>query len=545
MRPLSRLVRAAAALSLLLSIAQCQAREEPGGEFVEDFERLVELVEQTHPDPYAAFGGETGFEAAATEFSDRARQIGDREELHRLAQRFLATLQDGHTTMTALAAPEEGRGRWAPLVFGIATDAMFVQAAAPELEPHVGDKLLAVGSLPLDRLLDSLRISHPTENRYGAMHRLQRLLIRRRPSWPSALEQGDPLPVTLQTPTGDTMALDLPYVEERPDYRAPDRALDLAGDNRLLHGKILERRGVRAGYFVWNAVVSREIAENAWRRDPSTAKGSFDWVFSYLPAARRSGDLEADLELMPSLYTRFSRLLEEMRSRDVEHLIIDLRRNNGGMTPLVYPLLFMLYGDTVLENPTAARYDVRISPLYLSKNGFGDIDEYNVEHGTDLALGDFKRGYLSPNDPSLPLEARRKSEDWTFAGYGRDYVDRGEPLLPDVPRVVVITSSTTFSAAFHFVYYLTEIGSATVVGVPPRQAPNAFMENTPFQLPNSGLRGSIANAVQALYPEGTERTRVFLPDYSMNWSDLQRYDFDPDAEILYALDLIEAGRIPG
>lgn len=544
-----RAVVSVAVLGLGLSLLpSCAGREaaEPG-DLLEDFDRLVELVERTHPDPYAAFGGATGFEAAVAESRERARRVDTRQELHAVAQRFLATLRDGHTSMAPPAVPEEGMEEgsvgWTGLRLGIATDAVFVREAVPELAAPVGSRLLAVNRLPLDRVLDSLRVRYPTENRYGTLERLRRLLEGGREGRPPVLGGADPLPLTLETPAGDTVSVVLTYGRNRPDPGGGRSSLDLAGDNGLLHGTIVEHRGLPVGYFVWNAVVSREVAEAAWRRDPSTAGGTFDWVFSYLPEARRTGDLEEDLELVPSLYDRFSRLLDEMRSRAARHLVIDLRKNNGGMTPLVYPLLFMLHGDAVLESPVEARYDVRISRLYLAKQGFDDIDEYNARRGTDLALGDVRRGYLFRNDPARSLEERRRAGEWTFAGYGREFVERGAPLL-ESPRVVVLTSATTFSAAFHLVYYLTEIGSATVVGVPPRQAPNAFMESTPFELPGSGLRGSISNAVQVLYPPGDERARVFTPDHPMSWNDFRRYDFDPNAEVLYALDLTASGPPP-
>ena len=97
----------------------------------------------------------------------------------------------------------------------------------------------------------------------------------------------------------------------------------------------------------------------------------------------------------------------------------------------------------------------------------------------------------------------------------------------------------TFSAAYHFVYFLTQIGNASIVGVPSRQAGNTFMETTNFALPNTKISGNISNSHQLFYPDDPKKGKLLMPDYAMNWDDFAKYNFDPNAEILYVLDLIK------
>lgn len=540
-----------ATLILGSSLAVCGAHADPiaaqtsASPLARDFEILVDLVEETHPDPYTAFGGIERFRRTAAAFREEAEGVETVAELHALAQRFLARLGDGHTTMGSLSGRADGASAWGPIRLGIARDALYIRSATPALAGYIGARVLAVNNLPVAAVLDSIRVAYPSENVYGAMHRLQRSVVRRRAGWPAVLQRKEPLQLTVATRAGDTVSLDLPFVEAQPELVPRDGALDLSGDNELLYGKVIRRGDVEVGYFVWNAVVSREVAAGAYDSNPSGAGGTFDWLFSYLPGAERTGDLEEDLALAPSLYDRFERLLEEMEATGAEHLLLDLRRNSGGMTPLVYPLLFMLYGDAVIDSDLEAAYDVRVSQLFLSQRGLRDIESYNARHGTDLSVGDIHRGYIFRNDLSLPRDERRDVERFTFSGYGAEYLEPPDDIDPRRPRVIVLTSPSTFSAAFHLTYYLTEIGPAVTVGVPPRQAPNAFMEGTAFTLPRSRLRGTIANAVQRLYPADDPRARVFTPDFPMSWADFRRYDFDPDAEILFALDLILSGRIQG
>ncbi|MCD8193434.1 MAG: S41 family peptidase, partial [Tannerellaceae bacterium] len=121
-----------------------------------------------------------------------------------------------------------------------------------------------------------------------------------------------------------------------------------------------------------------------------------------------------------------------------------------------------------------------------------------------------------------------------YASYICKYILQGEPLYQ--PTVFVLCSPVTFSAAYHFMYYLSEIGKATIVGVPSSQAGNTFMEVTPFKLPHTGVEGSISNAVQILYPTNKEKGKILMPEYAMQWKDYLQYDFDEHAELLFILD---------
>jgi hypothetical protein len=116
----------------------------------------------------------------------------------------------------------------------------------------------------------------------------------------------------------------------------------------------------------------------------------------------------------------------------------------------------------------------------------------------------------------------------------------GNPLFSP-PSVIVLCDARTYSAAFHFLYYLRELG-AVVVGVPPGQAPNAFMETTPFVLSESYLEGSISNSVQILLPEDPG-ARALRPEFELTYELLTTYDFAEDAALHHTLDLIAQGHL--
>src|SRR5262249_41191692 len=108
-------------------------------------------------------------------------------------------------------------------------------------------------------------------------------------------------------------------------------------------------------------------------------------------------------------------------------------------------------------------------------------------------------------------------------------------------RVLVLCDPFTFSAAFQATFILHEMG-ASVVGVPPAQAPNAFMEAAEFTLPESRIQGTISIGMQ-MYVPSAPAMNVLRPDFETTTEIFRRYDLDEDSTLRYALDLIHSGRL--
>jgi hypothetical protein len=68
------------------------------------------------------------------------------------------------------------------------------------------------------------------------------------------------------------------------------------------------------------------------------------------------------------------------------------------------------------------------------------------------------------------------------------------------------------------------------------------MEVTPFTLPESHLIGSISNGTQTFLPE-TPSARILPMDFNVTYSIFERYGFDEDASLRYAVDLLASGKI--
>jgi len=78
---------------------------------------------------------------------------------------------------------------------------------------------------------------------------------------------------------------------------------------------------------------------------------------------------------------------------------------------------------------------------------------------------------------------------------------------------------------------------ATIIGVPTAQAPNTYMEDTPFELPYTHLKGGISNSIQICFDPSDPCAKVFWPDDMMTYKEYRKYSFDKNAELLYIISL--------
>ncbi len=219
---------------------------------------------------------------------------------------------------------------------------------------------------------------------------------------------------------------------------------------------------------------------------------------------------------LPSFHETFAGMLVEMKNAGAPYLVIDLRNNDGGFTPIIFRTLYQLWGERYHTTPLGAQFYTMVSPLYMQKFST-TLEEFNAVRGNDYDFGDF-----------IFSESGKNPQVDTSAG--------GAIYTPD--RVFVLTDPGTFSAAFHYAFYLWKMG-ATIVGIPSAQAPNTFMENTFFTLPYTGLEGSISNAAQVFLPADDPRAKIFWPDIMLTGDDYRRYGFDRHAELLYLMDYLE------
>jgi C-terminal processing protease CtpA/Prc len=341
----------------------------------------------------------------------------------------------------------------------------------------------------------------------------------------------------------ESKRINLDYIP-KPDWNKQTSAVKLNNDNNLLYTQIFKNKSQSIGYFAWNGMSSREMVEEVAKNSPSYLDMNLNAMYKTLKIPRPDDDKKA-IEGIPALYPVFSDLLKTMKEQKSDYLIIDLRHNGGGMAPLCNPLLYMLFGDKYLNYDCKAEYNRRLSRLQLKKWGLDSIEQYNADNKTNYLIGDFMFGYFFDSQSKKSIEEKRKDLSLIsyYGGIGIEYTQNlnGKPIYE--PVIIVLTSPKTFSAAYHFTYFLTQIGKTYIVGVPSRQAGNTFMETTSFELPNTKISGSISSSLQIFYPDDPQKGKVLMPNFIMNWNDFVKYDFDSNSEILFVLDLINNKKI--
>lgn len=529
------------AIIILISIRITAQDTNPSKIYIDDFDAFINILEQTHPDPYTVYGGKVEFKRAVQSYRQEVLKITDQDKFYNLLNRFLCKLKDGHTSINNPRTAASGNARYLPIKFKIATDGLYISAAAPEYENLLGCRVTAVNSIPADSLLRKTMEIKACENIYDGYFSLASMLINSNSLTRLFPGESRGLKIDLKKPDNNSLTVDIPFYE-KAGLAVKDSKLKINKPNGLLYWDMIGAKK-DVGYFAWNSTVSRELVEQVFRDAPKYIENNLRWVYQALPELKRPENPEEAIKNVPALYEQFASLLEAMKGKNSEYLIIDLRYNSGGMTPLVPPLLYMLFGDKYLNNNLNLEYNRLLSPLFLNKIGFKSIEDYNKANNSNYKIGDYQFGSILPNYDGMSIEEKRSLRNITYSGFGARYVEKLNGKSIYTPKIIVLTNPATFSAAYQFTCFLQMIGGAKVVGVASRQAGNTFMENTPFELPNTHMNGGISNAVQIFFPGDNVKGNILTPEFPMKWQDFNKFGFDENAEILYALSLIADGSL--
>jgi hypothetical protein len=517
---------------------------------VRDTRTFINLLEDTHPDPYTAYGGRIEFrrkaQAILTGLPKEGLTVGD------LAMRLneLILPLPGHTSLYLVRRILSENDPWLPIQFSMTADAPVLTATdLKEFEGLIGYRLAGVNGHTMEKIIQTMHHRDMRmENRMGDMRiasgvgTSRKFLLGYFPG-----DDPDQVIFQLQAPSGAIVERSVSWKERRwfqPDkclFPQPPRWPSLPASDDPYFTKIFDQP--KAAYLRVADIMGREAYEVAWRSKNDNVR---DMLKRYYEQRHKTApeDIAAALQGVPSFFDAATRLLTEMKQRQIPTLIIDLRGNGGGWTPSVYPVLALLYGDAFYRKDFPGQYITRQSALFLQKNN-STVDEWRLKNGNPLfEPGDYDFESANDFDPGPPEGRLAKAlADYKQAGYSFAAALEalnGQPLYQ--PRnIVVLTDQGTYSAAFHFLYYLHHMGAKSV-GVPPMQPPNAFMEVTEFTLPESKLDGSIANALQLFMPEDP-KADTFPVTHPLTWEVFRRYGLDSETALRYALDLVAAGKL--
>lgn len=517
----------------LLSEAQVLSRDS----LYNEFRYFVRLLEETHPDPYSEYGGKVSFHKKAFETGQMLKSSDCTAEqyLNMLAV-FISGLHDGHTFVNYSKRNETIR--YLSVMLKTIPDGMIVKGLPIRDAKYLGSRVLSINGIPLDALCNEISKKTSNENRYGEYIKLEYMMYNpnRLTQLFPGLENKESLRMQVQTPDDEIKELEIPVTENREWYK--DDFVQLPKQSALSKDEYLYYDvvdGKQTMYLRLNSVMAREnflyMQQQKWPSFEDQLKRFYQWTLK----KEMPEHVDEAVTRLPCFAEMFRNMLSEMKRDGIRNLIIDLRGNSGGWTPIARPSLYMLYGDKYLDADMGINYYRMFSPLYIKKTGI-TLEDFNKKNHSDYCYGDYS--FSQPSDENLTQEKKREQFVENAIGNGGDYIkDLNGKAVYTPETVYVLTDADTFSAAFHYAFYLWKMG-AVIAGVPSAQAPNTFMEVTEFELPYTKITGSISNSVQYFLPPTDRRAKTFWPDIMPEYKDYKKYNFDQDAELLWLLDRI-------
>jgi hypothetical protein len=501
-------------------------------QLIEDVRQLADSLESAHPDPYIRGGGRIAFHRRLQQLLNAIPEGGmTREEFSRLVRPFIAAIGDAHTELWSDYPVNDHAPGGVPLRFEIVEQSLYV-AGVPDEESRdlLGSTLVSVEGVPLAQLCKRQRRLQGTENQYHALYLLANLSLRYRPWMEDLLPEWQDnrrVGVELQLPSGESREVvfdGLPKGTVAMLTPESQVTLPSTDDSGFLY-EFMDAEGKTAYLRIDHMSHYREASEM------ETSK----------PAPR-----------LRSATDTFRSMVVEMEQARTEELIIDLRDNRGGNSIMGDILTYFLYGKESLQ-------DIMV---YADSIGGGMVRKYSdlfwAQTQSWTSLEQVNEGR------ALPLRA----DDYDFAGFSGDVewspVRKAEAIAYNEKswlalsptfweeyqseayggyycpgKVVVLVDSETFSSGFTMARYLYLAG-ATFVGTPSGQAANSFGNGQLWHLDHTGTEGTVSTTYSIMFPDDSELARVLPVHYPLTYEKLASYDFDPNAEYLYALALLAA-----
>ena len=236
-------------------------------------------------------------------------------------------------------------------------------------------------------------------------------------------------------------------------------------------------------------------------------------------------------------------LFQEMRNRRSEVLIVDLQNNSGGNDNMIPIFLYFLVGFDKTASLLTSNGTIRKMSKYLQETTAKgvELEKIPYAHLVPLTINDYdfsRDPSFSPKDLKQTTinESTRAFEK--MPSFYREFKSGKFECHYQPKRIIVLCSSQTFSSGFNFMTYLYRIG-ALIVGIPSGQAGNSFGDNRTSVLSQSRLMISFSTKYFVAFPDEPERGRLLMPHYPMTHEKLASYNFDKNAVLLYALEIVK------
>jgi|GEM_PF-1859780 len=518
-------------------------------QLIEDSRQLLGYLENIHPDPYRYSGGKVAFHRR---FQDILQSIPPqgmaKDNFLRLLAPFVAAIRDGHTVL--LRSRDDQAAGALPLSLASIEKCLYVDGVPSEKEKiWLGAKLLSIEGIPFAEMLERMPNLLGIENdAHGLM--MLNVFLGRAPLLKELLpEWRDPsnLRIRLELADGKTWDGSFPLRDKNPPplVRAASKLEVPSMEKTQFDYLFLTPDKKTALLKIDGLGAYRERWESEGRGRDVTKDLAL--VYQQILKREAPADPAAALAGIPSAVEMFRRLFAEMKEAGTETLIIDLSRNPGGNSLMADILTYFLYGtQKVAQIVTEERSAKKYSPYYFSAFPARSIDDLNrqyaeiqsyplTENDYDFGEDRFKDLFRTGKLDLATGMALKFSDTPTFLAEIKSGAYSGY-YTPK--KVIVTTSHETYSSGFTMLRYLYKSG-ATVVGSASAQSGNGFGNSTPATLRNTGIRLMISKDAYIVFPEEPDKRKQIIPHHELTYETLRGYGFDPNAVILYALELVK------
>jgi hypothetical protein len=541
-RPTWIVIRIVLPLAFVLAsgVSQAQPNLIERNLLIEDVRQLADILESTHPDPYSHGGGRIAFHRRLHEVLRSIPRDGmTRDEFVKLLRPFVAAIGDQHTSIYTNYETDNAAPGGLPFVFEPIEKSLYVLVPFSSSDnEYIGSRLVSVEGVSLDSLVERYPRVEGVENEYFTLREFGRGNLLFRPYLQELLpEWSDVTSITfeLQRPSGEIEKITRHLPVPLASLSLPESRIDLP-------------RTDDSGFLCDFLDVPGYEHEIAYLR--------VDHMQGYREAKERAVALGAlnltddELARIPSATESFRSFVTEMKRKDTQALIIDIRENGGGNWMMAPILVYFLYGKDVLTAipkqiaRSGGGSGTRYSKLFFDRNSKVTLETINRGRDVPLVLGDidFSRIFgdekedaknSTPTENPERLERYRQTstfyaeyETGVYSGYYR-------------PRhVLVLMTPRTSSSGLDMALYLYLCG-AKLVGTPSAQSPNSWGNLLEWQLTNSKISGEVSSSFDIAFGDDPEKGRVLPVHFPLTYEKLAFYDFDHNACFLFAIEILK------
>ena len=274
------------------------------------------------------------------------------------------------------------------IAFTVLHDGLMISGISKPFEKYLGSNLLSIGGIPLDSLVHRMAQLKAHENSFDNLQNLslwgnQDVILKK-----LGVHFDDHILYQLKTAQGDTVQLHLPLVDSNhlKDVKMISLQSALKLPDRNLQYAFLDT-SKNVMYFRLSSVMARENYRYCYDRQWPDALNDIASYYQSI-GKKMPANVEEAINHIPSFSEEFSNLLKRMKEHNSANLIIDLRGNGGGWSPITLPSLMMMFGDEYFGKDFDVKSIRLISDLYLGKMNLS-IDQLNQSWGTRLKVGDY------------------------------------------------------------------------------------------------------------------------------------------------------------